>query len=403
MELELVEELRRVAAHHVEELRRPLDLEVLRLREVEPLREPRRIVGQMLHEHRPALGDRDVAEALLLHDQVGRGVRVVLRVPGLVEERAPVVGAAHRLDDEDDAAGHLDRRAERSRALLRPLLDVELDVLLRFEVDAEVGERRLERGHHLLRRELRIPLGRAERADHVPALRLVQPDADAPAEELVRGLLVELLRRVEQVAALVGELVEPEAEATVELRVVRRFELRDAFADDAHSLAVERVQVLLGQVDADLVEPCALVAVGLVRHRRAQHPEGDRLAVDRRLEARLELGDLLRVLAGELAEVALGREAPELADAPVAVGHFSERLRLLELGQLGVALVDRGQLELLLETGVVEVELLVELRDEPVGTVAEAVEVGLGQRGSGVRHRPQPGRGGAPRGPSPGA
>ena len=136
----------------------------------------------------------------------------MLRVAGLVEERAPVVRAAHRLDDEDHAPGDLDRRAERAGALLRPLLDVELDVLLRAEVDAHVGERRLERGQHLLRRELRIPLGRAEGADHVPAPRLVEPDPDSVAEELVRRLLEELLRRVEERAALVGEIVEPEPE-----------------------------------------------------------------------------------------------------------------------------------------------------------------------------------------------
>ena len=87
----------------------------------------------------------------------------MLGVAGLVEEGAPVVGAAHRLDDEDDAAGHLDRRAERARALLRALLDVQLDVLLRPEVDAQVGERRLERGQHPLLRELGIPLGRRGR------------------------------------------------------------------------------------------------------------------------------------------------------------------------------------------------------------------------------------------------
>ena len=99
------------------------------------------------------------------------------------------------------------------------------------------------------------------------------------------------------------------------------------------------------------------------------------------LERRLELGDLLGLLARELAEVALGGEAPELADAPVAVRRLAERLRLLELRQLGVALVDRRELELLLEARVVEVELLVELGDEAVGPLAEAVEVGRRERG----------------------
>ena len=122
-----------------------------------------------------------------------------------------------------------------------------------------------------------------------------RPDPDAVAEELVGRLLEDLLRRVEERAALVGELVEPEAEAAVELGVVRRLEPLDAVADDLDALGVERVQVLLGQLDADPVEPLALVAVRLVRHRRPEHPERDRLAVDRRLERRLELRDLLGV------------------------------------------------------------------------------------------------------------
>ena len=69
VELDLVEQLRRVAAHHVQELRHAFALELVGPREVEALRQPGRVVGQVLHEHRPALGDRDVAEALLLHQR----------------------------------------------------------------------------------------------------------------------------------------------------------------------------------------------------------------------------------------------------------------------------------------------------------------------------------------------
>ncbi len=309
----------------------------------------------------------------------------MLRVAGLVEEGAPVVCAAHRLDDEDDSARDLDRGAERARALLRALLDVQLDVLLGLEVDAEVGQRRLEGGQHLLLRELRVPLRRAERADHVPALRLVQADAGARPEELVGRLLEDLLRRVEEPAALVGQLVEAEPEAAIEVGVVRRLELLDALADDVHALDVERVEVLLGQLDADPVDLLALVAVRLVGHRRPQHPERDRLSVDLGLQGRLELGRLLGLLARQLAQISLGGEAPELADPTVSVRRPAESLRLLELRQLGVALVDRSELQLLLEPRVVEVELLVQLGDEAVGPVAEAVQVGLRERGGCAR------------------
>ena len=47
--------------------------------------------------------------------------------------------------------------------------------------------------------------------------------------------------------------------------------------------------MLLGQLDADAVDPLGPVAVGLVRHRRPKHPERDRLAVDIGLEGRLQL------------------------------------------------------------------------------------------------------------------
>ena len=69
-------------------------------------------------------------------DSDGVGVGEVLGVAGLVEEGPPVVRPALRLHHEDDAAGHLDRRAERARILVRALLEVELDVRLRVEVDA---------------------------------------------------------------------------------------------------------------------------------------------------------------------------------------------------------------------------------------------------------------------------
>src|SRR6266545_4126963 len=278
---------------------------------------------------------------------------------GFVEESAPVVGPAHRLDDEHDAAGHLDGSAEGARALLRALLEVDLDVLLRPEVDPEIGERGLERGHHPVRRELRVPFGGAERANHVPALGLAEADADTRAEEPVHRLLEQLLRRVENSAALVGELFEAKAEAAIELGVVRRLELLDALGDDSHAVRVERVQVLLGQLDPDLVEELAPVAVGLVRDRGPQHAERNGVAVDRRLEARLEGRDPLGVLSRQLAEVALHREAPELADSAVAVDRAADCLCLLEVGE------------------------------ETVGSVSKAVELGGGQRGGSARHGPR--------------
>ena len=141
MELDLVEELGAIAAHEVEESGRALARELVGAADVETPRQPSRLVGQMLQQHRPALGDRVVAEPALLHRQIRRRVREVLGVASLVEERAPVVRAADRLDHEHDLVGDLDRGAERSRGLRRPLLEVEMDVLLGVQVDPEVGTR----------------------------------------------------------------------------------------------------------------------------------------------------------------------------------------------------------------------------------------------------------------------
>ena len=63
VELDLVEELRAVPAQEPQELRRAFRRELVRAREVESPVQPRRVDRQMLEQHRPALGDGDVARA----------------------------------------------------------------------------------------------------------------------------------------------------------------------------------------------------------------------------------------------------------------------------------------------------------------------------------------------------
>ena len=132
--------------------------------------------------------------------------------------------------------------------------------------------------------------------------------------DAVHRLLVQALRRVEEGLALARQPLEVDAEAVaVELEVRRRAEMRHGPLRDVHGVEVERVQMLLGQGAPRVLQPPPLVPVGGVRDRRRQHPVADRAAVRRGLERRLELGDLLRVLARELAEVPLAAEAEELA------------------------------------------------------------------------------------------
>ncbi len=91
------------------------------------------------------------------------------------------------------------------------------------------------------------------------------------------------------------------------------------------------------------------------------------------------------MVACQVSEVALAGEPPQLADARAAVDGEADRLHLVELGQVGVALVDRRQVEGVLQACVMEVELLVELGDEPVRLLSVGVELPV--RGRDWRHR----------------
>jgi hypothetical protein len=127
--------------------------------------------------------------------------------------------------------------------------------------------------------------------------------------------------------------------------------------------------VLVEQPDARLLDSPPLVAVRLVRDHGAQHPIRDRLAVHRRVELRLGLGEPLLVRAGQVPQEALAREPPELG------GRALHLLRRLQRRQLLVAVIDLLDVERLLQPCEVEVVLLVEVGDEPVATLAERVEL----------------------------
>ena len=107
----------------------------------------------------------------------------------------------------------------------------------------------------------------------------------------------------------------------VEEEVVVRPERRNRVLRRRDRLEVERIQVLLGEPVARLLEPGPRRAIRLVRDRRPQHPVADRLAVVRDLERGFESRDPLGVLARQLAEIALAAEAEELefARPPTAV------------------------------------------------------------------------------------
>ena len=195
----------------------------------------------------------------------------------------------------------------------------------------------------------------------------------------VHRVLVQALGRVEEGAALGGQPFEVVLEAVaVEVEVGGRAELGDRALGRVDGVEVERVQVLLGQLVPDLLEPRARLAVGGVGDRRRQHPVANGLALVLDLELCLAAPRSSRRSRASLARGSprsrSGR-APGFRRAPSRRG--ADRL---EVGQVGVALVDRLELELRLQAGVVEVVLLVELRDEAVGAGAIAVELTVTER-----------------------
>ena len=269
-------------------------------------------------------------------------MREVLRVPGLVEERAPVVGAALRLDHEHDAIGNLDRHAERARRLVRAILEVELDVPLRAQVDAEVGERRLERRHHPVLRETHRPSRRRGRRAPRPSARSRRGRARCACGRSGRPRPPRGARSSRGSAGTARRGRRAGYwNAAVELEVVRRAEpLRLA----VHDLVLAEVERRCAPRSRRCARARAARASSrsssfAMRGRRSRYGISSSPTLT---ELRLGLGDLLLFLADEVAEVALAGEPPELArrcgrrsrDAPIAE-------RGVELRQLLVPLVDR--------------------------------------------------------------
>ena len=141
--------------------------------------------------------------------------------------------------------------------------------------------------------------------------------------------------------------------------------------------------MFLGELVPRRLHPRPGLAVILVAQPRFEHPVRDLLAVDGRGQGRLELGDALGLFAHEVAEVALARELPQLRPTAIPVDRGAEAERRVELRQALVPFVDRGEVVRLLEAREVEVRLLVELGEKPVGVCAERVDLSLLER---LRH-----------------
>ena len=225
-----------------------------------------------------------------------------------------------------------------------------------------------------------VPLRGAEQTRRVPALGLGERHAYPRAEEPVRCFLEDSLGRGEEGTALCRQLGQPEAEAQVQVVVVVRTQLRHSGSGDLGRFEVNGIEVLVRDLGASELELASFLPVRLVGDGRPQHAEADLLAADFDLEGGLELSGALLLLRGQLAHEAVAREAPELAQTPVAVHCGTHRPGCLERGQIGMALVDRLDLECLLVAGEMEVVLLHQLCQEAVGLLPEAGQLARGRR-----------------------
>ena len=315
----------------------------------------------MLEEERPALGDRVVADAPLSTGRIGGGVGEVLGVAGLVEERPPVVGAAHRLDHEHRPcrAPRSARRtpaatsscAARRRARRSPARPGRSRALPASPRARGACARTGTAGSHSVARSIR---------DDVPALGLGERHADrARGRAVVDGVLEQPLGVGEEACGTGGELLEPEAEAPVEVeRSSRRRGRARPVAGSRRRLEVDRVEVLVGRARsarcsrrARLSRSGSLAIAGRSIRKLIVSPS----TVD--LERRLELADLRLLALRQVAEIAAAGEAPQLRTPPVAVDGRADRPGRSSVVRSANSLVDRLDLELVLQAREMEVEL----------------------------------------------
>ena len=158
-ELELELELRRVAAEEerLEEDRRLGVLARVVVRKIEVLRVPARLARDRLADVRVDLRQGVIAaQSSERVRKLGIDVRVVERVPGLVQKRLVVGEPAHGARDQVHDLRRICRDHTGAGSLLRPVVEVELDVRLGGHVEPE----RTDGGQTDFRRTvLRVRLG----------------------------------------------------------------------------------------------------------------------------------------------------------------------------------------------------------------------------------------------------
>ncbi len=315
-----------------------------------------RLARDGLEDVRVDLGERMVArDAAERVRQRGVAAAVVEGMARLVQERLVVVQPALRAGDEMHDLRRVARDHARAGRLLRAILEVEPDVRLRLEVEAERGQRREA---DVRRAVLRV--GRLERRQPAHERRVVargdvlpllaqQPLEPPLAQPLVGGPRGDA-RRFERGRQL------PQGDALLVLVAL----------DRARDSGVLRRQRLPGLRELEPVgveararrglDPAQLLAVGVDGQDRKLRLCGAKrqlLALERNAvgeEPVLELVLPLRELGGDEAALAGLAQAEEQLPLVARRGllRLVERLELLAAEQVGVAADDLGLLRDLL-------------------------------------------------------
>ena len=163
-------------------------------RHVQPGRQPARVADQVLEQERPALGHRVVAQQPVLGRQRPAMRGRSAQVPGLVEQRPVVVLAALRQHHQHHTVGHPHRGAEGPRPLARPRGSTSSSTLRwRVEVDAQLAQRRPQRGQRALGRGSRRRTPAPATAAPCPAARPLQRQPTRRPQRVVDLAQVERL------------------------------------------------------------------------------------------------------------------------------------------------------------------------------------------------------------------
>ena len=368
MQLDLVEQLRAVAAQHQQPHRAGVPDHGAGVVNPERRLQPRRRRHQVLEEEGEALGHRVVAQIARLHRELARHARVVVRVARLVHEHLVVVAPADECHHEVDLVRHLHGGAEGPWGLVRALLEIQAHAA---SVQAQPFEGELVRRQEPLAGESPVEPGSAHECRDVRSAQPLQPERELAPQLGREDVLVPGVGRGQECVALLRQAAQVQpAHVLAHGERARPPELPHERVGAPVLLDVERVEIGIDHAEPGLLQPRPAVRIELVGLLDGRAPERDLGAIDLDRPRRLEPRYLGSLGLGRLTDVALHGEAHELARS-----RFPKLLDDLAREEVRVPLVDRLDFEARLAAREVEDVLALDRTDELLDPGAIGVHV----------------------------